>query len=97
MSPFMVQAVTGDDTATAESVTGEECQYASFSFEGSTHWVYHFFCGDTVVGGVCKGDESTMKIEVSDGAFGANEPAYELLAKELEDKFSDEEEPEDED
>ena len=89
------QAVTYNDDATAESVIGEECCYAGFDFEGNQHHVYRFFCGDTVVGGVYKGDESTIKIEVSDGEFEAKDPSYELLAKELQDVFAkDEEDPE---
>jgi len=48
--------------ALAESVSAElsdafpGCECTVFDWDGEEHVMYRFMCGDTMVGGVCKGD-----------------------------------------
>ena len=46
--------------------------------------MYRFKFGDAFVGGVCKGDEIDMKIQIKNGKLVAQDDEYELLAEELE-------------
>ena len=46
--------------------------------------MYHFKFGDAFAGGVCKGDENHMKIQIKNGKTIAQDDDYKLLAEELE-------------
>merc|ERR1712166_1602230 len=73
-----------------------ECEYGLLDVKGVDFHVYKFTCGDTTVGGCCKGDELALAVEISDGAFLAEKPEYKDLAEDLEILFGPDEEGDEE-
>ena len=83
--------MTGDDSAGVSEAlkSSEGIEYATFQHEGQLHRMFQFFCGDTVVGGVCTGEtDKELVIEISDGQFSANDEEYEEIATQLQELIS---------
>merc|ERR1712166_262013 len=92
---WVVKKVTGDEAGTAATAFDYgECEYGLLDVKGVDFHVYKFTCGDTTVGGCCKGDELELAVEISDGAFLAEKPEYKDLAEDLEILFGPDEEDE---